>query len=355
MYNFKRDWQKRQYADWLNSGGLPDYNVETLHLSNNNDITNLSDNINNLPNLKEINLSRTPITQLPSSIGQLNNLEELYLQNSGIESLPEELKTITRPIKIVAYGTPLSRNPNSGLQNWPPNFYIFSKSALDQTMLLSIQQLTQRYPRQQQQKTSLQINLDTRPNDYIGLNEYSLSEFLQQGYKIFIKGNVYYAVKPEPTLFAQINNNKNEYYICNRLANGGFERTNVKPLFSINIITGFQGFVSKEQLKMALNSQDNYFEITEKGDNIAVIKGPGGSENCEEANAKIYEIKIVEPIISNSSSSSSNQNNTNNKYSFLQNLNKRHSDIFKGGRKRKTNKRRTNKRRTNKRNTKKRK
>jgi Leucine-rich repeat (LRR) protein len=311
-------------------------------LNNNNDITNLSDNINNLPNLKEINLSRTPITQLPSSIGQLNNLEELNLQNSGIESLPEELKNITRPIKIVAYGTPLSRNPNSGLQNWPPNFYIFSKSALDQTMLLSIQQLTQRYPRQQQQqqiqKTSLQINLDARPNDYIGLNEYSVSEFLQQGYKIFIKGNVYYAVKPEPTLFAQINDNRNEYYICNRLANGGFERTNVKPLFSINIITGFQGFVSKEQLVMALNSQDNYFEITEKGDNIAVIKGPGGSANCKEANAKIYEIKIVEPIIS---SSSSNQNNTNNKYSFLQNLNKRHSDIFKGGRKRRTVKRKT--------------
>jgi Leucine-rich repeat (LRR) protein len=347
MYNFKRDWQKRQYTDWLNSGGLPDYNVETLHLSNNNDITNLSDNINNLPNLKEINLSRTPITQLPSSIGQLNNLEELYLQNSGIESLPEELKTITRPIKIVAYGTPLSRNPNSGLQNWPPNFYIFSKSALDQTMLLSIQQLTQRYPRQQQQqKTSLQINLDTRPNDYIGLNEYSVNEFLQQGYKIFIKGNVYYAVKPEDELFAQINDNRNEFYICNRSANGVFKRTNVNPLFSINIITGFQGFVSKEHLKMALNSQDNYFEITEKGDNIAVIKGHPNSgvfSICEEANAKIYEIKIVEPIISNSSSSSSNQNNTNNKYSFLQNLNKRHSDIFKGkgGRKRRTVKRKT--------------
>jgi hypothetical protein len=220
-------------------------------------------------------------------------------------------------------------------------------------MLLSIQQLTQRYPRQQQQqKTSLQINLDTRPNDYIGLNEYSVNEFLQQGYKIFIKGNVYYAVKPEDELFAQINDNRNEFYICNRSANGVFKRTNVNPLFSINIITGFQGFVSKEHLKMALNSQDNYFEITEKGDNIAVIKGHPNSgvfSICEEANAKIYEIKIVEPIISNSSSSSSNQNNTNNKYSFLQNLNKRHSDIFKGGRKRKTNKRRTNKRNTKKR------
>jgi Leucine-rich repeat (LRR) protein len=165
MYNFKRDWRKRQYTDWLNSGGLPDYNVETLHLNNDNDITNLSDNINNLPNLKEINLSRTPITQLPSSIGQLNNLEELYLQHSGIESLPEELKNITRPIKIVAYGTPLSRNPNSGLQNWPPNFYIYLRSALDQTMLSSIQQLQQMYPNNQEQirKTSVQINRDTIP------------------------------------------------------------------------------------------------------------------------------------------------------------------------------------------------
>jgi hypothetical protein len=358
--NRKREWSIREYTNWLNSGELQNDEVEVLQLNNNDNITNLSDNINNLTKLKEIKLSRTPITQLPSSIGQLNNLEELYLQNSGIESLPEELKNIKRPIKIVVNNTPLSLNPNFRLDDWPPNFYIFLK--MSQLMVMPIQQLSQRYPRQQQQqqqqqiqKTSLQINLDTRPNDYIGLNEYSVNEFLEQGYKIFIKGNVYYAVKPEKTLFDQINDNRNEYYICNRLANGGFERTNVKPLFSINIITGFQGFVSKEQLIMALNSQDNYFEITEKGDNIAVIKGPGGSENCKEANAKIYEIKIVEPIISISSSSSSNQNNTNNKYSFLQNLNKRHSDVFKGGRKRRTIRRKTVKRRTNKRKTKKRK
>jgi hypothetical protein len=150
MANFNREWTKREYTNWLNSGELQNDDVEVLQLNNNNDITNLSDNIYKLINLKEINLSRTPITQLPSSIGDLKNLEELYLQNSGIESLPEELKNIKRPIKIVANNTPLSRNPNFGLENWPPNFYIFLK--MSQFSLLPATELFKRYPRMNFQK-----------------------------------------------------------------------------------------------------------------------------------------------------------------------------------------------------------
>jgi len=162
MYNFKREWTKRQYIDWVNSGELQNDDVEVLQLNNSNDI-NLSDNINNLPNLKAIDLSRTSITQLPSSIGQLKYLEVLNLQNTNIESLPEELKNIKHPIQIAAYNTPLSRNRNSGLQNWPDNFYINLRSGLDQTMLLSVKQLIDRYPNNQEQirKTSVQINPDT--------------------------------------------------------------------------------------------------------------------------------------------------------------------------------------------------
>ena len=151
MYaNFNRLWTKTQYTNWLNSGELQNDEVEVLQLNNNNDIRYLSDNIYKLINLKEINLSRTPITQLPSSIGDLKNLEELYLQNSKIESLPEELKNIKKPIKIVANNTPLSENPNFNLENWPPNFYIFLK--MSQFSLLPATELFKRYKRENFQK-----------------------------------------------------------------------------------------------------------------------------------------------------------------------------------------------------------
>jgi hypothetical protein len=313
--------------------------VEILRLSSsnprNNFLKTLAPPIDHLKNLRVIDLIyNRNLTRLPESIGNLKFLSKLDLMGTSITNLPESLKNITTEIHINIDDTPMASNQEYGLQlrSWPSNFHFDTLPPLP---------LLPPSPPTPLETIRSQINLDARPNDYIGLNEYSVNEFLEQGYKIFIKGNVYYAVKPEDELFAQINDNRNEYYICNRLANGGFERTNVKPLFSINIITGFQGFVSKEQLVMALNSQDNYFEITEKGDNIAVIKGhPDGGvfSTCKEANAKIYEIQVVEPIIS---SSSSNQNNTNNKYSFLQNLNKRHSDIFKGGRKRRSVKRKT--------------
>ena len=350
-YKNKKRWNMGDYFCWLVKDKAPiNTTVEQLMLSSSqqgsNFLKTLAPPIDRLKNLKVIDLVyHEQLVRLPESIGNLKFLNKLNLIDTNITNLPESLKNITTEIHINIDGTPMASNQEYGLQlrSWPRNFHFHTLPPLP---------LLPPSPPTPLARISSQINMDARPDDYIGLNEYSVNEFLEQGYKIFIKGNVYYAVKPEEDLFAQINDNRNEYYICNRLANGGFERTNVKPLFSINIITGFQGFVSKEQLIMALNSQDNYFEITEKGDNIAVIKGhPDGGvfSTCNEANAKIYEIKIVEPIISNSSSSSSNQNNTNTKYNFLQNLNKRHSDIFKGGRKRRTVKKSSNKRKTKKR------
>jgi len=95
------------------------------------------------------------------------------------------------------------------------------------------------------------------------------------------------------------NENGNDYYICNRLTNGGFQRTNTNPLVSINIITSFHGFVKKAQLITALNSPNNYFELSKQSQNIAVIKGGINSNAysiCKETDVKLYEIKVIDVI-----------------------------------------------------------
>ena len=138
----------------------------------------------------------------------------------------------------------------------------------------------------------------------------------------------------------------------------------------------------------ALNSQNNYFEVTEKGENVVVIKGqqnPNVHEICKEANAKKYEIKVIDVIdrtelmgklkmkadfsdvFTDVESDNDNEEDYRNTFKDV------NSDNAGGGRtrrvkrtnnrrtvKKRTNKKRTNKRRTvkkrsNKRKTKKRK
>jgi hypothetical protein len=166
------------------------------------------------------------------------------------------------------------------------------------------------------------------------------------------------------------------------------------------LITGFQGFVEKEQLLMALNSQNNYFSITEKGENVVVIKGrpdPHLYEICKEANAKKYDIKVIDVIERDelmsklkmktdfsdvfkdieSDNDNDNEEVYRNTFKDIESDNEEvyrntfkdvNSDNAGGGRtrrvkrinkrrsvKRRSNKKKTNKRRTNKRKTKKRK
>jgi hypothetical protein len=52
-------------------------------------------------------------------------------------------------------------------------------------------------------------------------------------------------------------------------------------------------------LLTALNSENNYFELSEQGEDIVVIKGPPNPYShkiCEEAKAKKYDIKVIDVI-----------------------------------------------------------
>ena len=264
--------------------------LEVLILEN-TDIEILPESIGNLKNLRVLNLINTELETLPPSIGQLDKLDTLNLDYTKIATLPEELKNITgnRQIKITIYETSMADDIQYGLQlrSWPSKFII---------QPLPPEQAT---PPQQLATNRGQVNPYEKAKDIIGMNDdESLKELLNQGYKIFMCRGLYYATSLG-SLSGHINDTENEYYICNRLADGRFQRTEATPLISTNIITGFQGFVEKEQLLMALNSQNNYFEISEQGENVVVIKGrpnPHLYEICKEANAKKYDIRVIDVI-----------------------------------------------------------
>lgn len=210
----------------------------------------------------------------------------MNIEGTAISTLPEELRKFKQNIEIRIKDTPLFRNPPPQLQRWPSNIKFVPRlpPAPVGPPLATIRS---------------QVNPYVKAKDIIGVNDdESVKELLNQGYKIFMCRELYYAISLD-TLSGYIYDQENEYYICNSLANGRFQRTNVNPLISINIITGFQGFVEKEQLLTALNSQNNYFEVSEKGENVVVIKGrpnPNVHQICKEANAKKYEIKVIDVI-----------------------------------------------------------
>ena len=345
-----------------------------LFILENTDIETLPESIGKLKNLRVLNLINTKLKILPPSIGQLDTLDTLNLDYTNITTLPEELKNILgyMPINITINGTPMATDTAYGLQlrSWPSKFVIKP---------LPPEQAT---PPEQLATIRSQVNPYVKAKDIIGVNDdESAKEFLNQGYKIFMCRELYYATSLN-SLSGYINDRENEYYICNRSADGRFKRTEATPLISINIITGFQGFVEKEKLLMALNSQNNYFEISEQGENIVVIKGrpnPHLYEICKEANAKKYDIKVIDVIERDELMSKlkmktdfsdvfkdveSDNDNEEDYSNIFKDVN---SDNAGGGRtrrvkrinkrrsvKRVSNKRRTVKRRTNKRNTKKR-
>ena len=347
--------------------------LESLILEN-TDIETLPESIGNLKNLYVLNLINTELETLPPSIGQLDNLNTLNLDYTKIATLPEELKNIIgyMPIKITIAETPIIDNPEYffQLRSWPTNFTFYPPPPSVPA------------PTQPLATIRSQVNPYVKAKDIIGVNDdESVKELLDQGYKIFMCRELYYATSLD-ALSGYINDHANEYYICNSLADGRFQRTHENPLISINIITGFQGFVDKSQLLTALNSQNNYFEVTEKGENVVVIKGqqnPNVHEICKEANAKKYEIKVIDVIdrtelmgklkmktdfsdvFTDVESDNDNEEDYRNTFKDV------NSDNAGGGRtrrvkrtnnrrtvKKRTNKRRTNKRRTNKRKTKKR-
>jgi Leucine-rich repeat (LRR) protein len=403
-----------QYLEWISIGSPILYNIITLNLEptdlnperineitvqignlkklqsltiNNINITELPSTIGTLTELKSIKISNTPLQSLPPSIGALKQLQTLDLANNtslvtlppsigalkklqsltltdtGVETLPETLKDIPRSIDILIGGTPIISNPAYVLQlrSWPPRFKIRPLPAPPPPPPPPPQQ-----PDPLLATIRSQVNPYVKAKDIINVNDDdTVQQLLNEGYKIFMSRELYYATSLD-LLSGYINDPKNEYYICNRLTNGGFQRTNTNPLVSINIITGFQGFVEKKQLLIALNSQHKYFAISEQGDNVVVIKGHPNQrlhEVCQEANAKKYDIRVID-VIDRTELMSKLKMKTDFSDVFTDVESENEGDDNAGGgrtrrvkrtNKTRTVKRKTVKRRTNKRKTKKRK
>jgi Leucine-rich repeat (LRR) protein len=314
-------------------------------------IESLPESIGQLTYLRILNLSDTGIESLPESIGQLTYLEILILKGTGITELPETLKNITgHTIGIAIAGTPILSNPEYVLElrSWPSNFKIKPlPNPPPPPPPLAPEPLS---------TVRMQVNPYLKAQDIININNNDTAQQflnLNEGYKIFICNGLYYATSYN-LLSSYINNPINEYYICNRLTNGRFQRTNINPLISINIITGFQGFLKKAQLLMALNSQNNYFELSEQGTNIAVIKGRinlNVVSDCQEANAKLYNIKNIDVIdrtelISNINNKTDysdtfkdvDSENEDNKFNTFKDVDSENEDNARGGKTRRIRK-----------------
>ena len=270
--------------------------IKNLALMNTR-LETLPQSIGKLAKLTVLNLNdNTHLQTLPPSIGQLKKLQNLELANTSLQALPEELKNITHTVTIAIAGTPIISNPAYVLQlrSWPTRFKISPLPALPPATVVPPPATV--VPPLASIRRS--VNPYVGATDIISQIDDPAQQFLNNGYKIFLCNELYYAVSSEAIL-GEINKEANEYYLCNRLANGSLQRTTTKPLVSISIITGFHGYVDKSQLLTALNSTNNYFEVSTKTENIALIKGrlnPYTHTICKEANANLYDIKVINVI-----------------------------------------------------------
>ena len=259
-YKDKKKWSVTDYNDWIADGELPNTTVVELAMTDNKNITNLSDNIGNLRNLKRLILTDTSISQLPSSIGRLKFLEVLGLDDTNIVTLPTEIRSIInydrnrieKPIYISIDNTPLSRNPPNIVYDLPRRFRV---TPIIKPWNPSKQELIAMGPVEET------ISPEELANDIISMEEKPISEFLNEGFKIFMYNTKYFALKKE-FIEPQINDKKKQYYLCK--GNDPTIITNNNPLISTILITPFQGFVFKDQLTTAFASANNYFKLMEK-------------------------------------------------------------------------------------------
>jgi hypothetical protein len=327
-YKDKKKWSVTDYNDWIADGELPNTTVVELAMTDNKNITNLSDNIGNLRNLKRLILTDTSISQLPSSIGRLRFLELLGLDDTNIVTLPTEIRSIVtydrnrieKPIYISVDNTPLSRNPPNIVYDLPRRFRV--------TPLIS------RWNPSKQQLIAMgtveeTISPEELANDIITMEEKPISEFLNEGFKIFMYNTKYFALKKE-FIEPQINDKKKQYYLCK--GNDPTIITNNNPLISTILITPFQGFVFKDQLTTAFASANNYFKLMEKNKNIKVKKGLLQDNECTAINDSLYEIKVLNVTAGMEQQSSSSSSNS-----------EIYGDNSRGGRSRKRRKSRNSK------------
>ena len=303
-YKDKKKWSETDYNAWIADGELPNTTVVELAMTDNKNITNLSDNIGNLRNLKRLVLTDTSISQLPSSIRRLRFLERLVLDDTNIVTLPTEIRSIVnfdrnrieKPIYISVDNTPLSRNPPNIVYDLPRRFRV---TPLISPWNPSKQQLIAMGTVEET------ISPEELANDIITMEEKPISEFLNEGFKIFMYNTKYFALKKE-FIEPQINDKKKQYYLCK--GNDPTIITNNNPLISTILITPFQGFVFKDQLTTAFASANNYFKLMEKNKNIKVKKGLLLDNECTAISDSLYEIKVVNVTMGMEQSNSSSTN-----------------------------------------------
>jgi Leucine-rich repeat (LRR) protein len=207
-YKDKKKWSVTDYNAWIADGELPNTTVVELAMTDNKNITNLSDNIGNLRNLKRLVLTDTSISQLPSSIGRLKFLEVLGLDDTNIVTLPTEIRSIInydrnrieKPIYISIDNTPLSRNPPNIVYDLPRRFRV---TPLISPWNPSKQQLIAMGTVEET------ISPEELANDIITMEEKPISEFLNEGFKIFMYNTKYFALKIEfiePQIMIKKNN-----------------------------------------------------------------------------------------------------------------------------------------------------
>jgi len=92
---------------------------------NNNQLTQLPNEIGNLVSLEGLYLYSNQLTQLPAEIGNLVSLERLNLHNNELTQLPTEIGNLVALKWLYLSGNNLSKKEQQRIQSLLPNCEIF--------------------------------------------------------------------------------------------------------------------------------------------------------------------------------------------------------------------------------------
>ena len=90
-------------------------NLEGLHL-NHNEIIKISKEIGKLTNLQYLDLSYNKIKDIPETVGNLTNLKELHLDNNQIKGIPETVEKLIN-LQFLTLHNKLDNNEKNKLRS----------------------------------------------------------------------------------------------------------------------------------------------------------------------------------------------------------------------------------------------